>query len=204
MGSSGCDRFDWSNSHFLRSSTTTCRPLPRSVRAHCQQIRMLNSWWCYQVLRLVAYWELKEAAYAYGNTTMVCNGKSEIRLKSLSASWLLLALFRRLPPLPLHFFRWLAATGLMQWVSTTLPPLQPSHLQGSSNRCHCGGGRRAAGGRWAVGRAGGPGGGRRQLCKTRHLLRACVPGTVALVHAPYDVAVCCERRSLAGWTYQRQ
>ncbi len=37
-----------------------------------------------------------------------CKLESEIRLKSLSTSWLLLALFRRSPPLPLHFFRWLA------------------------------------------------------------------------------------------------
>jgi hypothetical protein len=75
-----------------------------------------------------------------------------------------------------------------------LPPY-PTPARRRRRRCHCGGGRRAAGGGRAVRRAGGPGGGRRQLCKTRHLLRACVPGTVALVHAPYDVAVCCERRS---------
>jgi hypothetical protein len=88
--------------------------------------------------------------------------------------------------------------------STVELPPYPTAARRRRRRCHCGGGRRAAGGGRAVRRAGGPGGGRRQLCKTRHLLRVCVPGTVALVHAPYDVAVCCERRSLAGWTYQRQ
>ena len=183
------------------------------------------------------------------------NCKSEIQLKSLSASWLLLALFRRSPPLPLHFSvvgcDWSYAVGVdnitapatkrrsapafhgdpparrkKKWfmqpslrgkvatckdhrigemsvidiaTSTGELPHYPTAARRRRSRCHCGGGRRAAGEQ-----SGGPadqeaGGG--SFAKPDTFCELTCP---ALVHAPYDVAVCCERRSLAGWTYQRQ